>query len=214
MSAIRESEAERGLEEDAPCAELVGEENMRPASAVDLSNRPARAVEPGAGIEGRNQGTIRLPIVDVVEEIQSLRTEVERVFVASVGCACAASASTTASTTTASATAKPPFRHGRHQDHRRPAHQAQHLAEDRRPLFWPAADASFGPIPKERLTRRFTATAAGRCPDVGDDSLPDCGTVSKGAEAGLNHIAGNRRRSCIGWPVVEKAVAGQVVVWW
>jgi hypothetical protein len=47
-------------------------------------------------------------------------------------------------------------------------------------LFWPAADASFGPMPMERLMRRFTATAAGPFVIlIGMMVSPVCGTVSK-----------------------------------
>ena len=47
-------------------------------------------------------------------------------------------------------------------------------------LFWPAADANLGPMPKERLTRRFTATEAGPFTRLtGMMVSPGCGTVSK-----------------------------------
>ena len=47
-------------------------------------------------------------------------------------------------------------------------------------LLWLAADVVFGPMPKERLMRRFTATEAGPFSRLtGIMVSPDCGTVSK-----------------------------------
>src|ERR1019366_6351950 len=58
-------------------------------------------------------------------------------------------------------------------------------------LIGPAVDSTLGPIPNARLTRRFTATAAGPVPRFdGTIVSPACGTVSRfpKLEIGRAHV--------------------------